>query len=151
VEAFDASGEKKSYYGIIQDIWELDYGLNIQIPVLRCQWVRDTTGVSIDDYGLMVVDRRKLGHKDDPWVLAKRVAQVFYVNDPFDDKMAIAVPGKQNIIGIDSIEDASDYNQYDDVPLFTDFPNRIKEVETSLDEDLFSCVRTDGVSKIVKH
>jgi hypothetical protein len=65
--------------------------------------------------------------------------------------MAIAVPGKQNIIGIDSIEYASDYNQYDDVPLFTDFPNRIKEVETSLDEDLFSCVRTDGVSKIVKH
>jgi hypothetical protein len=63
VEAFNASGEKKSYYGIIQDIWELDYGLIIQIPVLRCQWVRDTTGVSIDNYGLMVVDCSKLGHK----------------------------------------------------------------------------------------
>ncbi|XP_015637678.1 uncharacterized protein [Oryza sativa Japonica Group] len=151
VEAFDTSGEKKSYYGIIQDIWELDYGLNIQILVLRCQWVRDTTNVFIDDYGLTVVDRSKLGHKDNPWVLAERVAHVFYVSDPSDDKMAIAVPGKQNIVGIDSIEDASDYNQYDDVPLFTDFPNRIKEVETSLDEDLFSSARKDGVSKIVKH
>ncbi len=125
VEAFDASGEKKSYYRIIQDIWELDYGLNILISVLRCQWFRDTTGVFIDDYGLTVVDRSKLGHKDDPWVLAERVAQVFYVNDPSDDKMAIAVPGKQNIVSIDSIEDVSDYNQYDDVLLFTDFPNRI--------------------------
>ena len=151
VEAFDASGEKKSYYRIIQDIWELDYDLNILFPVLRCQWVRDTTGVFIDDYGLTVVDRSKLGHKDDPWVLAERVAQVFYVNDPSDDKMAIAVPGKQYIVGIDSIEDASDYNQYDDVPLFTDFPNRIKEVETSLDEDLFSSAQKDGISKIVKH
>ncbi len=34
VEAFDALGEKKSYYGIKHDIWELDYGLNILIPVL---------------------------------------------------------------------------------------------------------------------
>jgi hypothetical protein len=82
VEAFDASGEKKSYYRIIQDIWELDYGLNIQIPVLRWQWVRDTIGVFVDDYDLTVVNRSKLGHKDDPWVLAERVAQVFYVNDP---------------------------------------------------------------------
>ncbi|XP_052152529.1 uncharacterized protein LOC127770763 [Oryza glaberrima] len=128
-----------------------DYGLNIQIPVLRCQWVRDTIGVFINDYGLTVVDRSKLGHKDDLWVLAERVAHVFYVNDPFDDKMAIAVSGKQNIIGIDSFEDASDYNQYDDVAMFTDFPNRIKEVETSLDEYLFSSARKDGVSKIVKH
>jgi hypothetical protein len=29
VEAIDTSGEKKSYYGTIQEIWELDYGLNI--------------------------------------------------------------------------------------------------------------------------
>jgi hypothetical protein len=99
----------------------------------------------------MVVDRSMLGHKDDPWVLAERVAQVFYVSDPSDDKMAIAVLGKQNIVGIDSIQDASDYNQYDDVPLFTGFPNRIKEVETSLDGDLFLSARKDGVSKIVKH
>ncbi|XP_015611179.1 uncharacterized protein [Oryza sativa Japonica Group] len=74
MEAFDASSEKKSYYGITQDIWELAYVLNIQIPVLQCQWVRDTTGVSIDNYDLTIVERNKLGHKDDPWVLAKRVA-----------------------------------------------------------------------------
>jgi hypothetical protein len=72
--------------------------------VLRCQWVKDTTGVSIDNYGLTVVERSKLGHKDDPWVLAERVAQVFCVKDPSDDKMDIVVSGKQHIIGIDNMK-----------------------------------------------
>jgi hypothetical protein len=37
--------------------------------------------VNVDDYGLTLVDLNNLGHKDDPWVLADRVAQVFYVLD----------------------------------------------------------------------
>ncbi|XP_015697630.2 uncharacterized protein LOC107305223 [Oryza brachyantha] len=85
VEAIDTNGEKKSYYGTIEEIWELDYGLNIQIPVLHCQWFKDTIGVSVDDYGLTIVDQSKTGHKDGPWVLVKRVAQVFNVRDPLDE------------------------------------------------------------------
>jgi hypothetical protein len=65
--------------------------------------------------------------------------------------MNITIPGKQHIVGIDNIEDASDYNQYDDVPLFTDLPNRIKLIEATLDEEKFSSMRKDGVAKIVKH
>jgi hypothetical protein len=37
--------------------------------------------VSVDNYGLTLVDLKNVGHKDDPWVLANRVAQVFYVLD----------------------------------------------------------------------
>jgi hypothetical protein len=37
--------------------------------------------VNVDDYGLTLVDLNNLGHKDDPWVLTDRVAQVFYVLD----------------------------------------------------------------------
>nr|ABA98042.1 transposon protein, putative, CACTA, En/Spm sub-class [Oryza sativa Japonica Group] len=110
VEAINTSGEKRSYYGTIQEIWELDYGLNIQIPVLRCEWVKDTIGVSVDDYGLTIVDHSKTGHKDDPWVLAERVAQVFYVKDPSDERKTIVISGKQQIVGIDNIEDPNDYN-----------------------------------------
>ncbi|XP_052152536.1 uncharacterized protein LOC127770769 [Oryza glaberrima] len=110
VEAIDTSGEKRSYYGTIQEIWELDYGLNIQIPVLRCEWVKDTTRVFVDDYGLTIVDHSKTGHKDDPWVLAERVAQVFYVKDPSDERKTIVISGKQQIVGIDNIEDPNDYN-----------------------------------------
>lgn len=147
VVALDATGQNKSYYGIIQEIWELDYGLNIQIPVLRCQWVKD---IMVDKFGFTCAERSKIGHKDDPWVLAERVAQVFYVKDPSDDKMDIIVSGNQNIIGMDNIQDASDYNQYDAIELFTDLPTRMKRIESVLDESKFASVRKDVNPKIVK-
>jgi hypothetical protein len=31
-------------------------------------------GVSVDNYGLALVDLKNAGQKDDPWVLADRVA-----------------------------------------------------------------------------
>ena len=31
---------------------------------------------------MIVVDLDNLGYQDDPWVLASRVAQVFYMSDP---------------------------------------------------------------------
>jgi hypothetical protein len=60
--------------------------------------------VNIDNYGLTLVDLKNLGHKDDPWVLVDRIAQVFYVLDPKIGKH-IVVSGKQKIIGIDNMED----------------------------------------------
>jgi hypothetical protein len=40
-----------------------------------------------------MTDVKKLGHKDDPWVLTDRVTQVFYVLDPKIGKH-IVVSGK---------------------------------------------------------
>jgi hypothetical protein len=37
--------------------------------------------VNVDNYGLTLVDLKKVGHQDDPWVLADHVAHVFYVLD----------------------------------------------------------------------
>lgn len=97
------------------------------------------------------MERSKQSHKDDPCVLAEYVGQVFYVNDPSNERMDITVVGKQHIIGLDNTKDVSDYNQYDDVPLFKDIPNQIKRIETTLDEEKFSSGRKDGAAKIVKH
>jgi hypothetical protein len=36
-----------------------------------------------------------MGHKDEPWVLASTVAQVFYILDSQDEKKHIIVPSKQ--------------------------------------------------------
>jgi hypothetical protein len=36
IEAIDPQGLKTTYYGYIHDIWELNYGLRIRIPVFRC-------------------------------------------------------------------------------------------------------------------
>ncbi|WVZ62321.1 hypothetical protein U9M48_012083 [Paspalum notatum var. saurae] len=64
----DVTGSKITYYGFIEDTWELDYGSNIQILVFRCQWVKHPQRV--DNYGLAIVDLTKVEYKDDPWVLA---------------------------------------------------------------------------------
>jgi hypothetical protein len=36
--------------------------------------VKHTNGVTDDNYGLTLVDLANVGYKDDPWVLAERVA-----------------------------------------------------------------------------
>ena len=72
---------KCSYFGYIEEIWELDYG-PLKIPLFHCQWVKLTgKGVDIDVYGMTTVDLKELGYRDEPFVLAKDVTQVFYVLD----------------------------------------------------------------------
>jgi hypothetical protein len=44
--------------------------------------VKHPQGVEIDDYGFRIVDLRIVGCKDEPWVLAATVAQVFYIIVP---------------------------------------------------------------------
>jgi hypothetical protein len=101
IEAFDPLGVKTMYYGYIQDIRELDYGVRLQILVFKCQWVKHPNGVSVDNYGLTLVDLKNVGHKDDPWVLVDRVAQVFYVLDP-ESRKYVVVSRKQKIVGVDN-------------------------------------------------
>ena len=38
-------------------------------------------GVTIFRYGMTIVDFKKIGYKDEPFVLAKDVVQVFYMKD----------------------------------------------------------------------
>jgi hypothetical protein len=96
IEAFDPLGVKTTYYGYIQDIWELNYGTRLQLPVLMCQWVKHMNSVSVDNYGLTLVDLRNVGHKDDPWAIANYVAQVFYVLNP-ETRKHIVVSAKQKM------------------------------------------------------
>jgi hypothetical protein len=37
IEALDALGRKIPFFGIIDDIWELDYGMNIRFTVFQCR------------------------------------------------------------------------------------------------------------------
>jgi hypothetical protein len=86
---------KNAYYGYIEELWELNYGMSLQIPIFKCQWVKHPHGAKIDDYGFTIVDLRNVGHKDEPWVLAATVAQVFYILHLKDEKKNIIVPRKQ--------------------------------------------------------
>ena len=74
---------KETYYGYIEDIWELDYGRGLKVPLFWCKWVNMTRGGVTEDprYRMTTVDLNNLAYADEPFILANDVAQVFYVKD----------------------------------------------------------------------
>jgi hypothetical protein len=72
-------GRKDTYYGYIEEIWELDYEPSFKVLLFRCKWVKMTRGgVKLDEqYRMTTVDLNNLGYLDEPFILAKDVAQVF--------------------------------------------------------------------------
>jgi hypothetical protein len=123
--------------------------MSLQIPVFKCQWVKHPHGIEVDEYGFTIIDLRNVGQKGEHWVLASTVAQVFYILDPEDEKKHIVVPGKQQVVGVDNMEEEEEYNQFEEVSLFVD-RTRINIVETKISYSNvipYSC--TDGEGKLV--
>ena len=82
---FDAAADKAqkdTYYGYIEEIWELDYGPSFTVHLFWCKWVKlNGEGVKADQlYGMTTLDLKNLGYTGEPFMLAKDVAQVFYVD-----------------------------------------------------------------------
>ena len=50
----------------------------------------------------------------------------------------MAASEKQHIIGVDGMDDVEAYNNYDEIPLFIDFPKKINIVEKNLPKVIFS-------------
>jgi hypothetical protein len=94
---------------------------------------------------LTLVDISNVGYKDDPWVLAKRVAQVFYIADPMNVKKHIGVSGKQRILGVEGVIDVEDYIQFEELVLFKDHEKRIKKLKLA-----FLNQRSHGYIQTVK-
>ena len=67
-----------SYYGAIEEIIEVDYWGEFVVVLFRCCWYQEEK----DAYGLTRVNFSRLCHKNDPYVLASQVHQVFYIEDP---------------------------------------------------------------------
>jgi hypothetical protein len=81
---------------------------------------------------MTIVDLTKIGFKDQPFVLAKNVHQVFYVKDmtrklknnnpqegPQEPKRHIVLPGKRVIVEVEDRTDKSDdYDRFDGMPPF---------------------------------
>jgi hypothetical protein len=93
-------------------------------------------GVTVDhQYGMTTVNLNNLRYRDDPFILAKDVNQVFYVKDMStkpknkgktdnvsdnERKRHIVLPGKRNIVGIEDRTGMSeDYENSDGFPPFT--------------------------------
>jgi hypothetical protein len=77
----DDDTETNTYYGQMEEIWELDY-VGLKVALFRCRWV--TNGkrvVSKVKYDYVSVDLWVFGYKNEPFVFANDVEQVFYVPD----------------------------------------------------------------------
>ncbi|KAL8157781.1 hypothetical protein AgCh_002474 [Apium graveolens] len=109
---------KKSYYGVIEEIWEIDYK-DFKVALFKCKWFDIRRGVRVDESGFTLVDFSPFGHEDDPSILATQVKQVFYIRDPADVRWSIVLQGKRCIIGVDNVEDEEEYNQFDENPPFS--------------------------------
>jgi hypothetical protein len=111
--------------------------------------VKHPQGVEIYDYGFTIIELTNVGHKDEPWVLAVTVAQVFYILDPKDEKKYVVVPGKQWVVRADDVEDEEEYNKCDEAPFFVD-TRRINIIETKISyTNVIPYARTDGGGKLV--
>ena len=83
-------------------------------------------------YGMTTVDVNNLGYRDEPFVLANDVAQVFYVKDMStkprktkskqnntsdnEPKRHIVLSGKKNIVGVEDKTDMSeDYDKFHEI------------------------------------
>jgi hypothetical protein len=123
--------------------------MSVQIPIFKCQWMKHPQGVDIDGYGFTIVDPRNVGHKDEPWVLAATVAQVFYILDPKDEKKYIVVPGKQQVVKVGDVQDEEEYNQCDEVSFFVD-TRRINIIEIKISySNVIPYARTNGEGKLI--
>ncbi|XP_056695556.1 uncharacterized protein [Spinacia oleracea] len=74
----------QSYYGVIEEIWELDYTYFV-IPIFRCQWANNHN--------------------------ASLAKQVFYVVDNIDPRWRVVAQGKRHILGIDDVVDEDEYDE----------------------------------------
>ena len=88
--------------------------------------------VTKDQYGMTIVDLNNLGYRDEPFVLAQDVTQVFYIKDisskpkkgikkqkNHEPKRHIVLSGKRNIVGVDDKTDLSEeYNNFVAIPPF---------------------------------
>nr|CAD39700.3 OSJNBb0115I21.8 [Oryza sativa Japonica Group] len=109
IDAFQDQVGSNTYYGCIQEIWELNY-VKFKVPLFRCRWVNLRTGVKADKEGFTLVDLSKVGYTDEQFVLAKQVEQIFYIKDPSNKKMHIVRDGKRRIVGVDNVVDEEEYS-----------------------------------------
>jgi hypothetical protein len=71
--------ETDTYYGQIQETWELDYVV-LKVTLFQCRWVTNGKRVaSKDKYGYVSVDLRVFGYKSEPFLFTSDVEKMFYV------------------------------------------------------------------------
>jgi hypothetical protein len=94
----DDDTKTDTYYGQIEDIWELDY-VGLKVALIWCIWVTNgKRAASKDKYGYVSVDLQVFGYKNEAFVFANEFEQVFYVPDLVKKNWSVVVPGKKGLL-----------------------------------------------------
>ena len=87
--------------------------------VFKCKCVDSSIGVRNDDFEFTWVDLKKLAYKNEPFIMVEQAKQVFYVQDPCDERWSVVLHGKT--IGVNLEDDDSTLNA-SHIPLSTHMP-----------------------------
>ncbi|XP_042396490.1 uncharacterized protein LOC121986596 [Zingiber officinale] len=72
------------YYGILQNVIELDYEGGRRVVLFECDWVSKGKRLKLDEDGFMLANFTNVKRHNEPYILASQAMQVFYVEDPVD-------------------------------------------------------------------
>ncbi|XP_062008662.1 uncharacterized protein LOC133725417 [Rosa rugosa] len=126
--------EDMSFYGVIAEIWELDYD-HFRVPIFKCDWVENEKGVRVDDLGFTLVNLNRKGHVKDTFVLGKCVEQVFYVQDPIDHRWSVVLsPPKKDYIDSVQVDDQLGETVISHPPIASTMPS-IHSLDDLIDEE----------------
>ncbi|KAL6225981.1 hypothetical protein ACLB2K_004829 [Fragaria x ananassa] len=104
------------FYGVIRSIWEVDY-YKFRVHVFHCDWVESTRAVKVDKLGFTLVKLNRLGHLNDPFVLATHVKQIFYIEDPLDAEWSVVVRCPDiDYHGVDDDDEVEDTDEQSFIP-----------------------------------
>jgi len=104
----------------------------------------------MDDYGLTTVDLHSVGYKDDQKVLASHIAHVCYFDMSENDKQHLVVSGKHRVVRSDGVQSPEEYNNYDELGLFTHHLQKIKAIESRFHRTkMIPLACKDGEGKIM--
>ena len=89
--------------------------MDFKFALFRCQWVAKNQ-VKSDDDRHTTVNLTTVAFKNDPFIPANLVHQVFYIVDPRNKKRHVVMPSKRSIIGVDGVISEEECNNIDDTP-----------------------------------
>lgn len=72
------------YYGILQNVIELDYGGGRRVVLFECEWVSKGKRLKLDEDGFVLANFTNVRRHNEPYILASQAMKVFYVEDPVD-------------------------------------------------------------------
>ncbi|XP_039142864.1 uncharacterized protein LOC120280181 isoform X1 [Dioscorea cayenensis subsp. rotundata] len=121
-----------TYFGVLNNIIELNYHGWKRIVLFKCEWIDVTKGTKKDDLGFTLVNLNQLSNTganeyDEPFILASQALQAFYVEDPSEPNWHVAIQTKPR-----------DFYDMQNDPSNEDYLQSIPCNELNLVDDIFS-------------